>query len=88
MSLVSYKDVLPPGLIYRTRSTLRPLNELLVQQLVNIVRKSDTSESYKERALTMLEKHKLHLSDTEYRLLLDIVNWIAQTIDYVKIIRS
>ena len=84
MPLDPYEDVLPLGLVNRIKSALNPMRIPLVQQLVSMVRKRDTGESYKERALAGLEKYKPRLSDAEYELLSDIVNWIAQNIDYVK----
>jgi len=84
MPLDSYEDVLPSGLAKRIKNTLNPAHIPLVQQLVNMVGKRDTGELYKERALAKLKKYKPQLSGTEHELLLDVVNWIAQNIDYVK----
>lgn len=77
MPLVSYKDVLPPGLVNKVKSSL-------LQQLVNMVGKSDTGESYRERALAELEKQRRYIPDEEYRFLLEVVDWITRNIDYVK----
>jgi len=85
--LVSYKEVLPLGLVRKVESILTPTNTALIQQFVNMVRKSDTRETYKKRTLAELEKYmiiKSYLSDAEYQLLFEIINWIAQNIDSVK----
>ena len=84
MPLVSYEKVLPLGLVRKVKSTLNLTNTALIQQFVNMARKTDTSETYKERALAELEKYKPYPSDPEYRLLLKIINWIAQNIASVK----
>jgi len=49
-----------------------------------MVRKSDTGESYRERALAELEKQRRYIPDEEYGVLLEVVDWIARNIDYVK----
>jgi len=49
-----------------------------------MVGKRDTGESHKEKALAKLKRYKTQLSDTEYGLLLDVVNWVARNVDYVK----
>jgi len=82
--ILSYEDVLPLGLVNRVKSTLSPTNIALVQQLVNMVRKLDTSRLYRKRALAELEKYKPYLQDTEYEVFLSVVEWIVQNIDRVK----
>jgi len=49
-----------------------------------MVGKSDTGESYRERALAELEKQRRYIPDEEYRFLLEVVDWITRNIDYVK----
>jgi len=86
MVIKSYRAILPPWLVRRIETNMVAFNRAIAQLIVNMVRKEDTEDTYRERVSAYLKKitKRAVLSPGEAQLLEEVIDWISRHITIVK----
>ncbi|RLF23123.1 MAG: hypothetical protein DRN15_07245 [Thermoprotei archaeon] len=79
---VSYRRILPPGLVHKVKSQVPSAHRQLVQLLITCVKDADTKESYLARVNRMMDSSSV--SDEEREVLREIAHFIAGNLSFVK----
>jgi len=86
MVIKSYRAILPHWLVRKIETNMRAFTRAIAQLIVNMVRKEDTGDTYRERVSAYLKEitKGAVLHPEEAQLLEEVIDWISQHITIVK----